>query len=1764
VTGLELIGRAAASYLAARIRQTDPSEGTARFLLDRLKGPIVAGICREILGRPELAPQVRIRVPRELGGPHGLPADVLTDERATHWRNVDCDRPILLLANVDDDQGQSLRDIAPVGSDQLREEPRLWVEEAGAGLPLTPSHLAIWEKSLKGLLDSRAVSLEALASYVLLTRRGVEVEGLPLVRALGWALPAIGLPRDSAYFNAIPEKTLTHANRWKRLYQQAFQKRACYLRKETPAQQPISNEQLLETWSRVKEDVPVAFHPLVEAFIAAPARWTSEAESLAQLEWERDNIRALFDELRARPEPLGQTTLNFYEDTLPDALSDEEKDYLKRLDERRTRDPQDDDEEFFERHRAELAGERRLKARWDKFIFGKAIETDDFAVGLLRCVERLFGQAGSDSNSRLLKIESTRHAPRDWLDMNYEAAAYFSRRYRGLRNLLGTAVEWTVGHIFSLERLVAERQARGTYERTQSISRTKNEIKFYVTLECSTDAGVLGYSTQMIWRFNPGGICSAFAEDWGRVANHPLALCRVSREPVSKKGRLQGIDLDDVTTLMPVFRQDRGSLVGTYAPEQDLQSVIGESLRRGLADNRLTPEGHAALKLAWERFAEVYEHSVTEFYSDGLSSSACLDLEAAYAGLLEALHRHAPGDGNRKQIWEPIINLGVASVEGGPPAAIVTPWHPLTLLGIVAKARQVCGLIRHLLTARTVDFGDARLFFSDLAEELTHPYYPDVCLGFEGREPVLLSRTDTCGDYALAEPPVAKQADEATNENPSAAAQEVVSLVERYLSLQPHEQANLSVVLYDCNSARLPEATVNALGSLYEEDEEVRCQIILRHHRPERLHDLYEKLLEGSDVDADSLVASEASRDFMARLRISIMAAAAPLDSPAEGPRYDIVFLQDVIARLADLAWLNVPSSGSIPELWNHVPPRHSRRRPATSDELRSVVYLTCPIQPLVGWRYLQTVHAFLHSTESDLQTRPLPARQISFEHNVTRQIFDEVHRLGQWVVNSDDLLTRRQLKNQGVQIIRYQRHRHDERSLTISSRAPLNLLHVMVQRRLGGLNLSLGDEALMDLTRRMVSDATDISGDIVLRAAKRGEAAGELIGLVLSRFLIEDELAGARHRGWYFLDDYAAWLGQKEGHLADMLALSPRREGEHIVLWALVGESKYVARAALAQAKQSSAVQLRETLTRLDEALFGDPGRLDRDLWLSRLADLILDGIEVPPTDGMVLYDWRDAIREGRARILVKGYSHVFVHEGEDNPSERQVVPRVRGAWQEVYGRAALRNVVLAYHQRQSPRKIRESLGDDRPWDDHNPAVVADRVEWAAVPRPRPEPPSAPPAPTSQSPPVSSPPAPPAPVSPPAASASAAPERAAPPPAAPAAPEAAEGFDWATPVVRKILRDLEAMSSPSGDADEGWLRETVARLKGALLGYDLQARVLGERLTPNAALVRLQGSDRLRVSDVERKRDEILTTHGLQITNILAEPGQVVISVARPHRQVVSLADVWRTRRVDASGANQSLVVGIRESNGETLYLRPGEENAPHTLVAGTTGSGKSVLLQNLLLDIAATNDPGSARIVLIDPKQGADYLSLQELPHLEGGILVTQGQARSALEHAVVEMQRRYELFRKKRVSKLSLYNAAIGSEERLPVLWIVHDEFAVWMLTDEYKETVSSTVQQLGVMARAAGIFLIFAAQRPEDRVMPLQLRDNLGNRLVLRVESPGTSKIALGEEGAERLLGKGHLAVRFPGEDQIILAQVPIVDADEIEAIVRAIREDWGSQ
>lgn len=218
-------------------------------------------------------------------------------------------------------------------------------------------------------------------------------------------------------------------------------------------------------------------------------------------------------------------------------------------------------------------------------------------------------------------------------------------------------------------------------------------------------------------------------------------------------------------------------------------------------------------------------------------------------------------------------------------------------------------------------------------------------------------------------------------------------------------------------------------------------------------------------------------------------------------------------------------------------------------------------------------------------------------------------------------------------------------------------------------------------------------------------------------------------------------------------------------------------------------------------------------------------------------------------------------------------------------------------------------------------------------------------------------------------------------------------------------------------------------RTRHALQQFQLQAKLLSSALTPNCALLRFAGSSSLTVEQVARRRSELLTTYGLNVVSVRPEAGAVTLALERPSCRILRIEEVWAKWRPDCTGGNRSLLIGVREDDGELLVLHPGKQHAPHTLIAGSTGSGKSVLMQNIILAAAATNTPSQARLILIDPKQGVDYFPFESLPHLSGSLIVDPTEASSRLEQLVSEMDARYGKFYAARVSSSASLDGSPG---------------------------------------------------------------------------------------------------------------------------------------
>jgi S-DNA-T family DNA segregation ATPase FtsK/SpoIIIE len=1493
----------------------------------------------------------------------------------------------------------------------------------------------------------------------------------------------------------------------------------------------------------------VAVRDAIREFIASDDGWTPASEALARLDW--SEVRKFFeDSPKSKTQTLGERTEQIFKLLDPDRFDLDDWEYVRDLKVRGANAQRtEEDADFYHKRIREIQEDSSLSAAWERFVYGGEFKCNDFRIGLLECAHRLRKERDALIAPVVLEVIGIESEKLKLTRKNPQACRYFETRYKHLIKSLADVVRFRRCEVFQYSSMIAGAKGKG---KTPS-GRKADQLTFRVRLASTKREDETSSEIRLVWEFQPKSLLNGFTGDLERLIKFaeyrktaPLVTSAVELNAKSARGGQHIFSLGDVSSLQSPKRTELGALV----PAQKSAPSLVEDWRAALESNKskgfVSTETVQHLGRLFDQFGAAYTEAVCALQQSDLSPQA-LGLQAdRWTGLMAIIAQEVKAETPRSQLLRPLIRIGLASVqdaEQNVAIALVCPWHPLRLQSIMGREIRFARTIKHLILSDRLGFSDVSgdLFLRDVRQDLSTAGLPEVGLLWRGEDSVPLAQSDELADYSLLEPPTATpQTLATTNENPARTAAQISEIVKSYLALQPHERDNLSIVLYNCDSKSLPTAVVESISASDDDGpNDTTCQIILTHQDRRILAGLYESIAS-QDSDDDAFYVSEASKDFMSRVRINISVDHGVPTSTSEDKATDIVFCQDVISRHADATPEPASRSATVYAA-NLILHRWGRKRQLIAGDNSSVVYLTSPAQTQAGWQYLHSLGLIAKSDYAERVWEAndclVPARRLNFDKPETTQIFQDTHALGNWVVNFDELLDRRILRHRDVMVIRYRQASVGQRNLVISSKSKDTLLVATLQQKLGSLVAADVDEAGRNrLVGRMISEANDISGNLVLRAARRGTNANELIGLVLSRHLVRTEFRADQPTFCFLLDDYAEWLGQTEERVADLLMLVPHESSEGKRLDVIVTEAKFVRFEQHPKAAKESGRQLRDSLNLLTRALVNEPACVDQDLWLDRISDLLLEGIQ-NLGHNLDILGWRRAIRDRRFKVNVRGHSHVFIHSPLEMDQEGAKFTGIKESHgeQEVFSR---RNVQAIIASMIDEKKI--------------PAVVEMRLALSGLPPSRHAYRAVPPPPSVDSPeespaaaPAGEPP--PTPPAPAPATAPAAPSPLLTPPVPPS-----------TGSPMELLPAPRTTSEPDQTAEQAWVADTTRRIRHAFLKRELSAEIVQAKGTPNALLLHFKGSDRLTVGLLEGKLGELRTTDGLDIISVRPGLGLVIVMVARPNRRTLTLAEAWNLWQPKA-GPNTEILIAIQENDNSPLYLSPYPQ--PHTLVAGTTGSGKSVLIQNIILGIAATNSPEEAEVVIIDPKQGLDYMGFEKLPHLTSEIITSPEQAISSLTDLVAEMERRLQLFRKARVQNIDDYLRK--GEGNLPRLWVIHDEFGDWTQNDEYSDQVTALVNRLGQMARAAGIYLIFAAQRPDNTIFPMILRSNLGNRLILKVDSAGTSEIALGikNAGAEKLLGRGHLLALTGTSPELIYAQVPYVDGPAVEQIVASINKKY---
>lgn len=321
---------------------------------------------------------------------------------------------------------------------------------------------------------------------------------------------------------------------------------------------------------------------------------------------------------------------------------------------------------------------------------------------------------------------------------------------------------------------------------------------------------------------------------------------------------------------------------------------------------------------------------------------------------------------------------------------------------------------------------------------------------------------------------------------------------------------------------------------------------------------------------------------------------------------------------------------------------------------------------------------------------------------------------------------------------------------------------------------------------------------------------------------------------------------------------------------------------------------------------------------------------------------------------------------------------------------------------------------------------------------------------------------------------------------------------------------------TPEHDAEE-----VSRRLTAALADLGVQAQVSRAVVGPRVTRYELRLGSGVKVGKVRNLQQDIAYALAATEVRILAPiPGKsaVGVEVPNPRPATVTLGDVFR----EYPGANEwALPVGLgKDLSGRAVFFNLAE--MPHLLVAGTTGSGKSVMLNSILISLLLTTDPRQVKLVLVDPKR-VELSQFGRIPHLITPVVTDVKRAANALSWAVAEMERRYEVLEKHGVRSLEGYNDR--SEQQMPYVVVVIDELADLMMAAAAK--VEDAVIRLAQKARAVGIHLVVATQRPSVDVITGMIKANIPSRIAFAVSSQVDSRVILDGPGAEALLGKGDM-------------------------------------
>jgi len=370
-------------------------------------------------------------------------------------------------------------------------------------------------------------------------------------------------------------------------------------------------------------------------------------------------------------------------------------------------------------------------------------------------------------------------------------------------------------------------------------------------------------------------------------------------------------------------------------------------------------------------------------------------------------------------------------------------------------------------------------------------------------------------------------------------------------------------------------------------------------------------------------------------------------------------------------------------------------------------------------------------------------------------------------------------------------------------------------------------------------------------------------------------------------------------------------------------------------------------------------------------------------------------------------------------------------------------------------------------------------------------------------------------------------------------------------------LSFLDSESQDTVKVDEENLKMNSRLLEKKLLDFGVEGRITEIHPGPVITMYEFEPAPGVKVNKIVNLEDDLSLTMGGKSVRIIAPlPGKAAVGIEIPNitRETVWLKDVIGHVKFQKAESRLTLALG---KDTEGIPFVTDLSKMPHLLVAGATGAGKSVCINSMILSILYKTTPEEVRLIMVDPKM-LELSIYEKIPHLLFPVVTNPKKASMALKWAVREMERRYEILTQKGSRNIAGYNKLVSKEEKMPYIVILIDELADLMMTAA--KDVETSVARLAQMARAAGIHLILATQRPSVNVLTGLIKANFPARISFKVSSKYDSRTIIDTVGAEHLLGYGDMLFMSGGATDMLRVHGAFVSEIEIVRVV----DHWKQQ